>query len=498
MSNDIKIIVEALQAMSEINDSYGESLNGMCDILESLTHKIIRVEARLSELISKFDMLLSVNKVIDLKDASAKDESEKVKAKKGTTEFFAPGKAKVIGNTLNVVAKLGDKDIDEVIDEYVDAINRDDFKKAFHRMPVNFSEFIAFAALNRRIITMIAKSKASDSEKDLKMDELIDDFRSNIINHVNDILDSDLGIAEKEKNISDITTAYIKKCTNEMDEDTNSDTATAKDTHSSLLERGRKSFINIFHREPKNDEELETFDKLNHKIAKLLITGDSDDRHKAISMMNKFIDDYILTDGYLLTTEDIDRIENSINIAGKVANITNNSDKAKAELSNLLGGVADDETTDKIIRDFKNLFGEDIDDKKITVKKITANKRSLPDELIERLVGDEGEKQTLDDGSTIRKVVVDSPEKFKNMMKFIEAASGTEGVDEVLDTLTQLGYFDKDKEDGDDEDVPEAFDAGDVFEVNGEIVFNDEADTNKSESETNAEPDTNENDKEDE
>ena len=81
-------------------------------------------------------------------------------------------------------------------------------------------------------------------------------------------------------------------------------------------------------------------------------------------------------------------------------------------------------------------------------------------------------------------------------MKFVEAASGTEGVDEVLDTLTQLGYFDKDKEDDDDEDAPEVLDTGDVFEINGEVVFNDEADTNKSESETNAEPDTNENDKE--
>lgn len=496
MNKDIKMIVEALRAMSEINDSYSESLNGMCDILESLTHKIIRVETTLSELISKFDMLLAVNKVIDLKDESAKDEPEKAKAKKGTTEFFAPGKAKVIGNTLNTLVKSGDKDIDEVIEGCVDAINRDDFKKALHRMPINFSEFIAFAALNRRIITMIAKSKLSDSEKDLKMDELIGDFKSQIVDRVDDILSSDLSVAKKEKNILDITTAYIKKCANEMDEDTNSDTATAKDTHSSLLERSRKSFISIFHREPKNDEELETFDNLNHKIARLLITGDKDDRHKAISMMNKFIDDYILTDGYLLTTEDIDRIENSIDIAGKIANIANDSDEAKAELSNLLGGVADDETTDKIIRDFKNLFGEDVDDKKITVKKITANKKSLPDELIERLVGDEGEKHTLDDGSTIRKVVVDSPEKFRNMMKFVEAASGTEGVDEVLDTLTQLGYFDKDKEDDDDEDAPEVLDTGDVFEINGEVVFNDEADTNKSESETNAEPDTNENDKE--
>ena len=68
MNKDIKMIVEALRAMSEINDSYSESLNGMCDILASLTHQIIRVETTLSELIRKFDMLLAVNKVIDFKD----------------------------------------------------------------------------------------------------------------------------------------------------------------------------------------------------------------------------------------------------------------------------------------------------------------------------------------------------------------------------------------------------------------------------------------------
>lgn len=458
MSKDTKMIVEALKTMSEINDSHGESLKGMCDILESLTHKIIRIEANLSELINKFDKLLAVNKTIDSKDEAPK------------TEFFAPGKAKVIGSTINAMAKLKDRDVDRIIDEYIDAIDRNDFKKAFHRMPVSFSEFIAFAALNHRIVTMIVKSKISDSEKDLKMDEFIDDFRSSVVDCVNDILDSDLSAAKKEKRIRDITTAYTQKCVKEIDKMDEGE-AEANDTRSSLLERSRESFISIFHRKPKNDDELKAFDKLNHKIAGLLVTGDKDDRNKAISMMNQFIDEYILTDGYTLTKEDIDRIENSISVAGEVANLTDEKDEAEAELKSLLDGIADDKTTNKIIRDFKNLFGKDIDDKKITVKKIVTDKKSLPDELVERLVGEEGEKHTLDDGSTIRKVVVDSPEKFKNMMKFIEAASGTEGVDEVLDTLTQLGYFDKDKEDG--EDAPDAEGTGDVLEVNGETTFNE-------------------------
>lgn len=443
--NIIKAIRNLASGFNNIVDANTKSLKAVVEALEDIdeTHnnislKLKRINDRLNAIESKIDSLMPDKS--GAKDVRDDDEANFEKmlddiqkaltdnAKKNISKSKPkPSKSKLIREAVDDAIGLHSCTEDEAADFFARNIGVDDFKMVFGRMPNNDAEIEDFKNINRKICKIaVAKNGKSDKQRDAEISDALDEFYC-----ANVLSDDD------RETLSRLSNKEVDEMLDSFNEFYNDNAA--------------KHFKKLFGRKPKNEEELNEFKNINSIVAKNILSGDRNGAEDK-KLMNAFIDKYILPDAF---SEDEDIDDDIVDIAHKFGE----------DVSRFLKGEGKDDDNDD----------DNEDEPGHIVKKIYATKCGVPKEMIERMVDeDTAFTRTLKDGSTVKGVVIDSPEKFNNMMKFIKAAAGSEGVDEVLDTLTQAGYFD----DKDNEEKHTGIEA-DAYEVNdgdGDVDSGDNSD----------------------
>lgn len=416
--NIIKVIRDLVSGFSNIVDANTKSLKAVVEALEDIDEshnkislRLKRIDSRLDTIESKIDSLIpdkggvkdddevNLEKMLnDIREA-INDNANKhfLKSLKSKPK---PSKSKLIREAVDDAIGLHSCTEDEAADFFAKNIGVDDFKMIFGRMP-NDAEIEDFKNINRKICKIaVAKNSKSDEQRDSEISDVIDEFYcANVLND------------DGRETLSQLSDKEVNELLDSFNEFYNNN--------------GAEHFKKLFGRKPKNEEELNEFKRINDIVAKNILSGDRNSTEDK-KLMNAFVNKYILPNAF---AEDEDIDDDIADIARKFSN----------DIDKLLSG--------------EGAENEDEEPTRI-VKKIYAKKHSVPKEMIERMVDEDASfTKTLKDGSTVKGVVIDSPEKFNNMMRFIKAAAGSEGIDEVLDTLTQAGYFDSESSDDSDKEV---------------------------------------------
>ena len=403
--NIIKVIRDLVSGFNNIVDANTKSLKAVVEALEDIDESHNEISLRLKRISSRLDTIESKIDSLIPDKGSVKDDDE---VNLGNKHFLKslkskpkPSKSKLIRETIDNAIGLHSCTEDEAADFFAKNIGVDDFKMIFGRMPNDDSEIEDFKNINRKICKIaVAKNSKSDEQRDSEISDVIDEFYcANVLND------------DDRETLSQLSDKEVNELLDLFNEFYNNN--------------GAEHFKKLFGRKPKNEEELNEFKRINDIVAKNILSGDRN-RTEDKKLMNAFVDKYILPNAF---AEDEDIDDDIADIARKFSN----------DIDKLLSG--------------ENGKDEGKEPTRI-VKKIYAKKHSVPKEMIERMVDEDASfTKTLEDGSTVKGVVIDSPKKFNNMMRLIKAAAGSEGINEVLDTLTQAGYFDSESSDDGDKEV---------------------------------------------